>query len=170
MKKIPLVIILSVFLSFALMGQQTKLKIGHINTNELMQLMPGRDTAEQVLTVYAQNLQKQLEAMVEEFQTKYSDYLANENQFIDAIKQVKQKELLDLQTRIEDFQEEAQNLLVAKEQELLNPLIDKAKKAIEEVAKEKGYTYILDTGTGVVLYWESGDDIMSFVKDKLGIK
>ena len=141
-----------------------------INTNELMQLMPGRDTAEQVLTVYAQNLQKQLEAMVEEFQTKYSDYLANENQFIDAIKQVKQKELLDLQTRIEDFQEEAQKLLVAKEQELLNPLIDKAKKAIEEVAKEKGYTYILDTGTGVVLYWESGDDIMSFVKDKLGIK
>jgi outer membrane protein len=135
-----------------------------------MQLMPGRDTAEQVLTVYAQNLQKQLEAMVEEFQTKYSDYLANENQFIDAIKQVKQKELLDLQTRIEDFQEEAQKLLVAKEQELLNPLIDKAKKAIEEVAKEKGYTYILDTGTGVVLYWESGDDIMSFVKDKLGIK
>ena len=52
----------------------------------------------------------------------------------------------------------------------MQPFIDKAKKAIDDVAKEKGYTYILDTSTGSVLYWEGGDDIMMYVKEKLGIQ
>jgi outer membrane protein len=108
--------------------------------------------------------------MLNEFQTKYDEYLANEAQYIDAIKQVKQKELVDLQTRIQDFQNDAQELLTKKELELMQPFIDKAKKAIDDVAKEKGYTYILDTSTGSVLYWEGGDDIMMFVKEKLGIQ
>jgi outer membrane protein len=170
MKKFSLIIVFTLLVSFTMVGQQTKLKIGHLNTNDLMQVMPGRDSAEQALNNYAQNLQKQLETMVNEFQTKYNDYLANETQFIDAVKQIKQKELVDLQTRIQDFQEEAQNLLSKKEQELMQPLIDKAKKAIDEVAKEKGFTYILDTGTGAVLYWDGGEDIMIYVKEKLGIK
>lgn len=170
MKKFSLIIVFSLLVSFTMVGQQTKLKIGHLNTNDLMQVMPGRDSAEQALNAYAQNLQKQLETMANEFQTKYNDYLANETQYIDAVKQIKQKELVDLQTRIQDFQDEAQNLLSNKEQELLQPLIDKAKKAIDEVAKEKGYTYILDTGTGAVLYWDGGEDIMLYVKEKLGIK
>ncbi len=170
MKKFSLIIVFTLLVSFTMVGQQTKLKIGHLNTNDLMQVMPGRDSAEQALNNYAQNLQKQLETMVNEFQSKYNDYLANETQFIDAVKQIKQKELVDLQTRIQDFQEEAQNLLSKKEQELMQPLIDKAKKAIDEVAKEKGFTYILDTGTGAVLYWDGGEDIMIYVKEKLGIK
>jgi outer membrane protein len=170
MKKFFLIIMLSLLVSFTMVGQQQKLRIGHLNTNDLMQVMPGRDSAEQALNAYAQNLQKQLETMASEFQTKYDEYLANETQYIDAVKQVKQKELVDLQTRIQDFQNNAQDLLSKKEQELMQPLIDKAKKAIDEVAKEKGYTYILDTGTGSVLYWEGGEDIMMYVKEKLGIK
>jgi len=170
MKKFSLIIVLILFVSFTMAGQQTKLKIGHLNTNDLMQVMPGVDSAGQALNDYAQNLQKQLETMVSEFQTKYDEYLTNEAQYVDAVKQIKQKELVDLQTRIQDFQNDAQDLLAKKEQELMQPFIDKAKKAIDDVAKEKGYTYILDTSTGSVLYWEGGDDIMMFVKEKLGIQ
>ena len=59
--------------------------------------------------------------------------------------------------------------IMQKEQELLQPLIERAKTAINEVAKEKGYTYILDTGTGVVVFFDDTDDITPFVKKKLGI-
>ena len=170
MKKFSLIIVLILFVSFTMAGQQTKLKIGHLNTNDLMQVMPGVDSAGQALNDYAQNLQKQLETMLNEFQTKYDEYLTNEAQYVDAVKQIKQKELVDLQTRIQDFQNDAQDLLTKKELELMQPFIDKAKKAIDDVAKEKGYTYILDTSTGSVLYWEGGDDIMMFVKEKLGIQ
>ena len=58
-----------------------------------------------------------------------------------------------------------------RQSELMKPLVDRAKKAIEEVAKENGYSYIFDTSTGVgaLLYTPESDDIMPLVKKKLGI-
>jgi outer membrane protein len=55
------------------------------------------------------------------------------------------------------------------EQDLINPIIEKAKKAIEQVAKENGYTYIFDTSVGAVLYWEESDNVLSLVKKKLNL-
>ena len=53
---------------------------------------------------------------------------------------------------------------------MLKPIVDRAKKAIEEVGKENGYTYIFDAGVGAVLYSQDSDDIMPLVKKKLGLK
>ncbi|HVA98516.1 MAG TPA: OmpH family outer membrane protein, partial [Bacteroidia bacterium] len=75
----------------------------------------------------------------------------------------------DLNQRIQDFQTQAQQDIQKKNDELTKPVYDKAKKAIDEVAKEKGYKYVLDTSTGVVLYSEPSDDILDLVKKKLGI-
>ena len=80
------------------------------------------------------------------------------------------EELQDLQARIESFQQKAQDDLVAKEQLLLQPIIDRAKELIAEVAKEKGYSYVFDTGQGGILYFEDSDDILPDVKKKLGIE
>ncbi|MCX7696911.1 MAG: OmpH family outer membrane protein [Bacteroidales bacterium] len=167
MKKYAFVVF--IMCGMMIFGQQ-KIKIGHINSNDLMEVMPGRDSAEKVLNDYAKNLQDQLNMMLNEFQTKYQDYLENSEKYLEPVKKSKEKELVDLQTRIEEFRNQSQELLSKKEQELLQPLINKAKKAIEAVAKEKGYTYIFDTGVGVLLYYQDSDDIMPFVKEKLGIK
>jgi len=87
------------------------------------------------------------------------------------IKAHKMECLTDLEKRISDFQTNAQNDLQKKQDELLNPIIEKAKNAINEVAKENGYTYILDSSVGgVVLYTVSNDDILPLVKKKLGIQ
>jgi len=59
--------------------------------------------------------------------------------------------------------------LQKKEQSLLQPIIDKAKNAINEVAKEGSFTYILDSSVGVVLYSVESDDILPLVKKKLGL-
>lgn len=156
--------------SFAFNGQsQNKQKIGHINSTKLMEVMPGKDTAQSKLEAYAKSLQEQAQIMSTEFQTKYQDYLANEATMLPPIKDAKQKELVDLQKRIEEFQSNSETIMAQKEQELLQPLIERAKTAINEVAKEKGYTYILDTGTGVVVFFDETDDITPFVKKKLGI-
>jgi len=148
---------------------QGKVKIGHINSNELMEVMPGRDTALTQLEAYAQGLEDQLKVMNSEFETKYQDYLANEATYLEPVKVSKQQELVDLQNRITDFQSDAQDLLSQKEAELIQPLIDKAKNAIDEVAKENGYTYIFDTSIGALIYYQDSDDIMPLVKKKLGI-
>jgi outer membrane protein len=165
-----LFISLLLFVNVQSLQAQVKLKLGHINSTELMEVMPGRDSAQKVLQDYAKSLDEQLTLMNNEFQTKYQDYMTNEASFLEPIKQMKQKELLDLQTRIDDFKTQAQELLSKKETELVQPLIDKAKKAIDEVAVEKGYNYIFDTGTGSLIYYQDSDDIMPFVKAKLGIQ
>jgi len=160
----------SLFITTNIQAQQTKLKVGHINSSDLLQMMPGKDSAQQALLAYANQLEQQLAMMTKEFETKYQDYLDNETKMTQIVKNSKQQELTDLQNRILEFQELAQEDLKNKEAELIAPLLTKAQDAIKEVAKEKGYTYILDTSTGTVLYFEDTDDIMPFVKKRLGIE
>ncbi|MCB0801966.1 MAG: OmpH family outer membrane protein [Flavobacteriales bacterium] len=144
-------------------------KLGHINSNELLLAMPERNAVEQQIKSYAQELETQLGTMSKEYQAKVQDYQAKEATMTDAIKKDKIKEITNLETRITEFQQTAQNDLQNKEESLLKPIIDKAKKAIEDVAKENNYTYIFDSGVGVLLYQKDSDDIMPMVKKKLGL-
>jgi len=147
-----------------------KQKFGHIDSNELLKLMPGRDSAVAQITAYANTLENQVKGMQAEFETKYNEYMANETKMTDLIKQTKMREIQDIQARIEAFQASAEEDLQKKQQELLQPIIDKAKAAIEKVAKANGYTYVLDAGLGVLLFSDPTDDIMPLVKTELGIK
>lgn len=147
---------------------QTK-KFGHINSNELLMSMPERDSAEKTLQNEARQLESALQTMSKEYETKVAEYQANAAAWSDVIKASKAKEIGQLEQRIQEFQSSAQESLERAEQELMKPLIDKAKKAIEDVAKENGYGYIFDSGVGAILYSPEGDDIMPLVKKKLMI-
>lgn len=163
MKK--LVIIFATLLSTTAFAQ----KLGHINSNELLQAMPERATIEEDIKVYAQELETQLSTMTKEYQAKVQNYQSKEASMTDAIKQDKIQEITNLEERINKFQQTAQKDLQTKEEQLLNPVIEKARNAIEEVAKENGYTYIFDSGVGVLLYQKDSDNIMPLVKKKLGL-
>ena len=149
---------------------QKNSKFGHINSNDLMQIMPGRDSAQTILQGEVAELEETLKSMQAEAEKRYNDYVANQAGWTELIRQTKQREIQDMAARIEEFQQNAQKQLQEREAELLKPIIDRAKKAIADVAKEGGYTYIFDTGTAAVLYDEGGDDIMPQVKKKLGLK
>lgn len=144
-------------------------KLGHINSNELLLAMPERTSVEEQIKQYAQELESQLGTMSKEYEAKIANYEAKQATMTDAIKQDKVKEIQDLQERIGAFQQSAQRDLQQKEETLLKPIIDKAKKAIEDVAKENNFTYIFDSGVGVLLYQKDSDNIMPLVKKKLGL-
>jgi outer membrane protein len=74
-----------------------------------------------------------------------------------------------MQQGLQDFSQTAQSAIAQLEEELLTPMIDRAKKAIEDVGAENQFTYIFDSSTGVTLY-NGGEDIMELVKKKLGIQ
>jgi outer membrane protein len=86
------------------------------------------------------------------------------------IKATKEKEITDLQDRIQAFQQSAQKDISDKQTELITPFVDKAKKAIKDVAKEGGYAYILNAVEDILLYSEGGEDVAPQVKKKLGIQ
>jgi outer membrane protein len=131
--------------------------------------MPGRDSAYAKIQNEVKTYQSQYQAMQTEYEQKSQDYQTNLPNMSELIKKTKEAELQDLQQRMEKFQTSAQEALQKKQTELLQPIIDKAKKAIEAVGKEQGYTYIFDSALGSLLYLGGGEDIMPLVKKKLNI-
>lgn len=146
-------------------------KIAHVNTNEIMNDMPDRTKAEKSLETYYNELQEQLKTMYGEYQNKLQDYQSNAETMSNLVKQSKEKELVDLESRITAFQANAEEAFDAKRAELLQPLLEKIQNAINAVGKEKGYTYIFDTATGATVYIDADAiDVTKDVKAKLGIK
>lgn len=163
------VLILAVLFTVNL-NAQTKIKLGHIDSDSLLKMMPGKDSAQIKIEKEIKLYQSQYTAMETEYNTKVADYQTNLTTMSDLIKTTKAAEIADLETRITKFQTSASEAIQKKQTELLQPIIDKAKKAIEDVAKENGFTYIFDSSVGVLLYDGGGEDIMLLVKKKVGIK
>jgi outer membrane protein len=147
-----------------------KQKFGHINSSELLKLMPDRDSAVAKINDYAKTLQDQLQGMQEEYDSKTKDFTANQVTMTEIIKKTKTKEIQDLQSRMDAFTTSAREDIQKKQDELLKPIIDRAKAAIEKVSKANGYTYIFDSGLGVLLYTDPTDDILPLVKKEMGLK
>jgi outer membrane protein len=129
--------------------------------------MPESKTAQEVAQKYLKDLETQVATMDNELQTKYADYMKNKDTYSALVASTKETELQDLNKRIEDFKMQAQQDYQRKYGELSKPIYDKAKKAIDIVAKENGYKYVLDTSAGVVLYSEAADDIFGLVTKKM---
>ncbi len=142
-------------------------KIAHIQLDSLITMMPESKVAQELAQSYLKDLEKQVATMETELQTKYQDYMANGQTQPDLVKQAKEKELQDLNKRIEDFKASAQQDYQRKYGEMSKPIYDKAKKGIDLVAKENGFKYVLDTSNGNVLYSEAAEDILQLVKKKL---
>ncbi|MDF2448623.1 MAG: outer membrane protein [Bacteroidota bacterium] len=142
-------------------------KIAHISLDSLITIMPESKIAQEVAQKYLKDLENQVATMDNELQTKYADYMKNKDTYSALVANTKETELQDLNKRIEDFKAQAQQDYQRKYGELSKPIYDKAKKAIDLVAKESGYKYVLDTSTGNVLYSETADDILPVVKKKL---
>jgi len=166
-KSIALITLMLLIASFGY--SQATLKLGHIDSNQILSLMPETDSLQQELKNYADYLDQQMSDMAMEYQKKVTDYQENAATMSDLIRQTKEKEITDLQARIQAFQQSADQDLANKQAELFNPLIEKVKNAIDEVGRENGYNYIFDVGTGAVLFYENGDDVLPLVKKKLGI-
>jgi outer membrane protein len=164
MKKLALFVAAMGCLTFA-----TAQKTAHLSFDSLISLMPETKTATDAAQNYLKGLEQELVAMQGEFESKYKDYLEKEAGMSDLLKKNKQEDLQQLQTRIQDFQRQAEQDYKRKQAELTAPIMEKAKKGIEAVAKESGYKYVLDTSpqNTAVLYSESGDDILNAVKKKL---
>ena len=150
---------------------QQNYKFGHINSQELIVLMPERDSASIKWENYGKELQEQIEAMQVEYNTKLNTYQQKSATWSAAILEAKQKELIELQTRIQEFQQTAQEDLQKMQQVLFRPVIEKATKAIETVAKREGFTYIFDISSGGIPYFsaEQSIDLLPIVKKELNI-
>ncbi len=146
-------------------------KFGHINSSELLSVMPDRDSAMLELQNYSQMLQQEIEALQMEYQNKVAAYQEKEQTYSDLVRESKLKEIQEMQGRMQEFQMTAQQDYQQKEAELFQPVMDKAQEAIEKVSKANGFTYVFDLSAGGLVYFsDESIDILPLVKTELGIE
>jgi len=163
MKNLAIVILVTI-ISIGGVNAQVKNKFGHINSQDLLDIMPEK------IEEFGKQLQNQLQTMSGEREAKVADYMENEANMSEIIAQTKAEEIQMLDQRIQAFQQNAQQSLAKKESDEYKPILDKARKAIEDVAKENGFTYIFDVSGGSLLYQPESDNVLTLVKTKLAIQ
>lgn len=171
MKKATKVLVLFVLaMGIAFGANAQSQKIAYVDSSVISESMPEAAKIQQDLQAYYAQLQQEYQSMATELQNKYKDYQANEATMAPILRQSKEKELMDLQGRIQEFESNAESALAEKRVELMQPLLEKVQDAINKVGKEKGLTYVIDKALGVIVYiGDDAVDITADVKKKLGI-
>lgn len=173
MKKIYFSIaLLTLVLCSYTLDAQTQ-KIGHISLQALINAMPETDSAQVILEKTQKDFQANYQQMQTDYTKKSEEYNKNVKTYNELIKTTKESELQELNKRIQLFQASAQQKLNELNQKLLKPILDKANKAISDVAKEGKYAYILDnppSNSSIIYTGADAKDIMPLVKKKLGLK
>jgi len=170
MKNILKIFLVAVFLFGGLTINAQDLKFGHIDSRELLMSMPESDSAQAKIQQLGVDYQQQMEEMQVELNNKYDVYLQNRDSYTELIRQTKEADIQEMQQRIGNFEQMAQQDLQTQQQQLMQPILEKANNAVKEVAQENGFIYIFDIGGGNPVFWsEQSVDIISLVKTKLGI-
>jgi outer membrane protein len=167
MKKILLTLCVMLAASAAVRAQAPKL--GHIDRQALMLMLPERKAAEEKMQAFAKSLDDRLKAMGEEYKNKVADAQSRAETMTKTEQQTAMREIQEMEQRITTAQENAKDDLSKQEDELLAPMVARTNQAIKEVADENNFTYIFDSSTGMVLYYDRGEDILPLVKKKLNI-
>ncbi len=170
MKKVFGLLLTAVLIFTAQDGIAQSFKTGHINRDDIIMAMPDYDTAMKAYNAYGQELTNALELMQVEYNNKLDQYVKDSKTLTDLVKTNKEQELADMQTRIANFQQQAQVQLQDKQAALLNPIIEKVTAAINDVAKAQGFVYVYDVRTLIYFDATKSTDVAPLVKAKLGLK
>jgi outer membrane protein len=146
-------------------------KFAHINFQELVILMPEYDSATVKFDTFASELADQISSMEKELQDKYTVYQQKNATWPASVLEDKQKEIQSLGQRLEEFRRTAQQDSQVKQQELMLPILEKARATITTIAKRENIIYVFDVSAGALSYFDEQQsiDLLPIVKKDLNI-
>ena len=146
-------------------------KFGHVNAQEIIQVMPEYTKAKTEIDALQQQYEADLKSMQEEFTKKVKDYEANAQTLPENIKQRREQELTEMQQKIQQSFQDNQQALSKASQEKMQAITMKVVDAIKAVGQEGGYVYVMYTNSGVpYISTTLSTDVTAQVKAKLGLK
>ena len=162
-KTIKYVVVMCIMISGLGLNAQ---KLGHVNSQVIMQELPDYESARKDLESFNSDLTKELEMYQKLIVEFAQDYEQNKNGMSEDTRKRKETDLMERQQNYEKKAYEAQTSLQQKEQELLQQIMIKVNAAVKEVAEKEGYDYVYEVTT---LLYAGGEDISDKVRKKLGI-
>lgn len=174
MKKLVFVFVFALITGVSMAQTPASLKVGYADVEYIFSQMPEAKTIEKDLELLRTQLKKQYDGKVAEFEKKYKDYNDNINNtnIPQAVKDNSARELQQLQQNIQKLEQDSQTEMQKRNATLLGPIQEKVGKAIEDVAKENGYSFIINnqiSGLDVILYGDEKLDVSDLVLKKMGV-
>jgi outer membrane protein len=163
-------LLLGALMAFGILSASAQTKIGYISLDELMSVMPEAKTINADLVDYQNSLGEMGKNLEKDFEKKRDQYFKDSLTLTPTMKEIRRDELQKLIARLQGYDQEAQDKVNQYAQGKIAPVQAKALEAIKAVAKEKGYGYVIDDTNKALLVAPAGDDLLPFVKTKLGIK
>ena len=153
------------------MGAIAQQQIAYFTYSEVIMAMPETAAMQDSLMKTQAAIEAELQVLEEEYSKKYTSFMEDFNTLVDAIKTRRQQEIQDIQERAVTFQQQSQQQLQQLQQQLLMPIQQKIQDALNAVATEQNYLYVLEIGSGSILYTSpSAPDATPLVMRKLGLQ
>ena len=143
-------------------------EVAHINVQQLISEMPEVIAAQNELAKLEKDYTTQIENAFKEFQTKAESYSADAANQSEVTNQARQRELESMQQNLQEFRESAAQELQKKQMDLMTPLLEKAREAINKVGKDQGFNYVIDSSPNGGVILADGKDLLEDVKKELG--
>jgi outer membrane protein len=171
LNKTPILALFALLLGATTINAQAAPKYGHMNLGNLLELLPDTKKANDDLKVFADKLTAKDDSLTKAFQVAVTEYQnAYQTGTLTPVQaQTREAELQKDQEAIQKFEQEAQQMVATKREELLKPILTKVDEAIKAVALENQYMMIFDTSSGSMLFAAETEDVTALVKKKLGI-
>jgi outer membrane protein len=163
MKKI---IVLALFAMMFTAGNAQQ-KFGYLNTQELIIQMPEYAEAQKKHEKFQSEQQQKYQSMIASYQAKEAEYTNGAATLTQTEKTMLETELQTLGGQIQEFEQALPQIIQGHQNELIGAIVVKVQNAAKAVGEEKGFIYIFDTS--VLLYDGGGENVSSYVKNKLGI-
>ena len=168
MKKILTVVLFAVGLLLMNHQLEAQMKIGFVNTEELFSVLPEAKKADSLLQQYQEVLRKTGEDYQQELEEKAKQFNQDSSSMTTLQKETTRKKLQDLYSRVVNYNQEAQQQLQAKQQDLIAPLQKSISELVNAVAKENGYTHVFSRDALLVV--PEKDNLLPLIKKKLNLK
>lgn len=153
------------------LGAMAQSKFAHMNSQEVIAMMPEFTKAQADLDALVKQYQKEMETTEAEVNRKYQELLQQQDSLPKNILERRQKEVQDMVQRQQQFQQEAQQSMQKAQQDAMAPIYKKLEDAIQAVGKAEGVIYIFDMARTPIAYIGAQSiDVTAKVKAQLGIK
>jgi len=170
MKTISILLLITLFSTSIFVSAQENLKIGHVNIPEIMQQLPETDSLKTVLENETKDMEKMYEEMITEHEASIKEYEQKKASYSEFVKNEKEKSLMEMANKIQQFNQNANQQLQQRNMELLQPVYQKINAAIEKIALSNHFTYILDLSNGAVAFYSpNSENINPLVLKELNI-
>ena len=145
------------------------LKWAYVDFNEIVMLMPEMDEARATMEENQKTNEEILVAMYEEYQTKMQQYQQKAETWTPAIRESKEKEIMEIQARFEQTQQSLQQEIQQLQQSLQTPIYEKAQNTVNDLAKAKGVAFVFEKSSLLYVDPAQGIDLTPDARAALNI-